>query len=358
MKSKFISKILAGTVILSAVSTLFSTMASAEWEKDSQGNLYYTQDNQKLTGWKKIDGQLYYFNENGKMQTGWIKAENSWYFLQSNGALATGWITYNGNTYYADSDGVMQTGTISVSGRIYIFDNNGVMKTSNVIINGQFYTIGSNGQVVGFSLPTPEKKFDSVGKSIGDQNNTESDTVASPTSSNFNTTIEDQSESNSENTDSLIKYTVEYRDTDGEKLKTNTVNNGKYIDLYEPTKDGYDFVEWNTRSDDSGKTYDSGDSVKINKDLTLYAQWTIYVDSITVNGSSTVAVNTTTQMAVSISPSNAYNTGVTWSVTNGTGSATIDNKGLLTGVTSGTITVTAAAKDGSGVSGTKGVTVQ
>ena len=49
MRSKYISKALAGTVILSMMGTLFPTMASAEWEKDSQGNVYYAQDNQKLT---------------------------------------------------------------------------------------------------------------------------------------------------------------------------------------------------------------------------------------------------------------------------------------------------------------------
>ena len=38
---------------------------------------------------------------------------------------------------------------------------------------------------------------------------------------------------------------------------------------------------------------------------------------------------------------------VTWSVNNGTGQATIDSNGLLTGTVAGTVTVTATAKDGS-----------
>ncbi|MDR3595423.1 InlB B-repeat-containing protein [Clostridium sp.] len=354
MRSKYISKALAGTVILSMMGTLFPTMASAEWEKDSQGNLYYTQDNQKLTGWKRIDGQVYYFDDNGKMQTGWIQAENSWYFLQVNGVLGTGWVKYNGNTYYTDSSGVMQTGVINIAGKIYIFDNNGVMKTSDTISDGQFYTIGLDGEVVGSTLPTPDKEFDASGKCINVLNNTESDVVASPVSSKFDTIIEDQSDSGNDD----IEYVVQYKDTDGENLKTKTVMDGESIDLYEPTKDGYGFVEWNTRSDDSGTSYDEGDSVNINKNLTLYAQWTLDVDSISIIGSSTVAVNSTTQMAVSVSPSNAGNTAVTWSVTSGTGNATIDSSsGLLTGVTIGTVTVKATAKDGSGVSGTKVVAV-
>jgi uncharacterized repeat protein (TIGR02543 family) len=357
MKRKFISKVIAGTAILTTLSSLVPVVASAEWANDYQGNWYYTQNNEKLTGWKRIDGQLYYFDDNGKMQTGWIQAGSSWYFLQSNGALAIGWIKYNGNSYYTDSSGVMQTGTINIEGKVYIFDDNGVMKTSNTVINGQFYTIGLDGEVVGSIVPTPDKEFDASGKCVNVLKNSDTNTVASPTSSKLNDVIEDQSDSN-DDFNNGIKYTVQYNDTNGNKLKTKTVNKGKSIDLYEPTKDGYKFVEWNTKSDDSGNSYDEGDSVKINKDLTLYAQWTLYVDSISITGSSSVAINSTSQMTATVSLSNAGDTEVTWSVTAGTGSATIDSNGLLTGVSSGTVTVKATAKDGSGVSGTTEVTVK
>jgi len=64
-----------------------------------------------------------------------------------------------------------------------------------------------------------------------------------------------------------------------------------------------------------------------------------------------VAVNAKLQIAVSISPTNATIKNVTWSVKNGTGSATIDQSGLLTGTSGGTVTITATAKDGSGIQG-------
>ena len=49
---------------------------------------------------------------------------------------------------------------------------------------------------------------------------------------------------------------------------------------------------------------------------------------------------------------------MTWSVSNGTGTATIDaTSGLLTAGTAGTVTVTATAKDGSAKTGTLQVTV-
>ena len=62
-------------------------------------------------------------------------------------------------------------------------------------------------------------------------------------------------------------------------------------------------------------------------------------------------------MTATISPSDATNTNVTWSVTNGTGSATIDSNGVLTGVSNGTVTVNATAKDGSTVCGKTTITI-
>lgn len=359
MKWNFIKKIFSVSIILTILCTLAPITALAEWVNDYQGNQYYTQGNKKVTGWKRIDGQLYYFDENGKMQTGWIKAGSSWYFLQSNGALKTEWIKYNGNHYYSDLNGVMQTGTISISGKVYIFDDNGVMKTSNTVINGKFYTIGLNGEVVGNSLPNPDKEFNDLGECINVSKNSNNKSV-SPTYSKFNDVIEDESDSDDDYYYGL-EYEIEYRDNNGEKLKTKTVRKGKTVELYTPSKDGYKFVQWNTKSDGSGSSYDSGEDVKVNKDLTLYAQWkkdnTIYVESITIKGSSNVAINKTAQMTATVSPSDSGNKEVTWLVENGTGSATIDSNGLLTGISVGTVTVKAKAKDGSGISGSKEVTV-
>ena len=53
----------------------------------------------------------------------------------------------------------------------------------------------------------------------------------------------------------------------------------------EPTRDGYQFVSWNTASDGSGTAYDPGDSftLGLSEDVeTLYAQWTDQVLTIVV----------------------------------------------------------------------------
>ncbi len=56
--------------------------------------------------------------------------------------------------------------------------------------------------------------------------------------------------------------------------------------------------------------------------------------------------------------SDATNKAVLWSVENGTGLATITNNGMLTAITSGSVTVEASAMDGSGVSCTCPVTIK
>lgn len=76
------------------------------------------------------------------------------------------------------------------------------------------------------------------------------------------------------------------------------------------------------------------------------------------NSETTVKKGSTLQMLVTVSPSNATTKSVTWTVTNGTGSATITAAGLLKGVTAGSVTVKATATDGSGETDTQVITVQ
>ena len=84
----------------------------------------------------------------------------------------------------------------------------------------------------------------------------------------------------------------------------------------------------------------------------------INVISVTGEGDATTVLNGgTLQMSAEVSPDNATNKNVTWSVEDGTGSATIDADGLLTATALGTVIVKAAAQDGSGVAGTKEIEV-
>lgn len=82
-----------------------------------------------------------------------------------------------------------------------------------------------------------------------------------------------------------------------------------------------------------------------------------WVTSIVVIGGS-VEAGDTLQMTANVLPIDATDGSVTWSVVNGTGSATIDPvTGVLTAITDGTVTVTATANDASGVTGSLGLTI-
>ena len=86
------------------------------------------------------------------------------------------------------------------------------------------------------------------------------------------------------------------------------------------------------------------------------------VSSIAVLGQ--VGANTITtpagtlQIDATVLPANADDATYTWSVTNGTGSATINTNGLLTALTDGIVTVTATANDASGITGTTVITIE
>jgi hypothetical protein len=85
---------------------------------------------------------------------------------------------------------------------------------------------------------------------------------------------------------------------------------------------------------------------------------TIPVTSVTVTGGTGVTAGNTLQMSATVLPTTATVQSVTWSIVNGTGSATISTAGLLTAGSAGTVTVTATANDGSGAKGSLTITIQ
>lgn len=93
------------------------------------------------------------------------------------------------------------------------------------------------------------------------------------------------------------------------------------------------------------------------------AQITVTVLPITVSSISIstpipyLHVGSNIKFTAAVSPANACDRSVSWSVTGGTGKAAIDENGVLTAAKAGTVKVTAKANDGSGVSVSKTVTV-
>ena len=82
------------------------------------------------------------------------------------------------------------------------------------------------------------------------------------------------------------------------------------------------------------------------------------VTSVTVAGSATITTKGgSSAYTATVAPESATNKAILWTVVNGTGSAIIDQTGKLTAVSDGTVTVVATSQDGSGVSGSKTVTI-
>ena len=73
-----------------------------------------------------------------------------------------------------------------------------------------------------------------------------------------------------------IKYTVTYDANGGSGApgnQTKTYGVALTLSSTKPTRTGYTFVKWNTKSDGTGTNYNSGAKYTGNANLTLYAQW-------------------------------------------------------------------------------------
>lgn len=93
----------------------------------------------------------------------------------------------------------------------------------------------------------------------------------------------------------------------------------------------------------------------------FYPEGTVLVSEITVSAAGGVTgidvPGGTLQLAASVLPEEAENKAVSWSLENGTGSATISPDGLVTAVADGEVTARASATDGSGISGSLVLTI-
>jgi hypothetical protein len=83
----------------------------------------------------------------------------------------------------------------------------------------------------------------------------------------------------------------------------------------------------------------------------------VNVEDIWVDGENYVSVGQKADYREEVTPEDATNHRVVWSVTPGTGNAIIDSDGELTALAAGIVVVVATAADGSGVTGTKTVTI-
>ena len=106
--------------------------------------------------------------------------------------------------------------------------------------------------------------------------------------------------------DSVITYLGNGNTGGNTEKQTKVYGEDLYITKNGYVKEGYSFVNWNTKADGSGKTYNPNDAFKREDGLTLYAQWQInqypvtYIDKDTNGneiGRTTVMLNYNTPVS-------------------------------------------------------------
>ena len=90
--------------------------------------------------------------------------------------------------------------------------------------------------------------------------------------------------------------------------------------------------------------------------FTIGDKKSIHITNISIIGNNEISVAGTLNLSAEITPSNASNKDIYWSVNN-VRVATINQSGILTGIKEGEVIVTASAKDGSGIKATKTIKI-
>lgn len=133
-------------------------------------------------------------------------------------------------------------------------------------------------------------------------------------------------------TNKEVTFTVKEAETTGASISGNTLTT---------TKDG-------TLTITATVANGAGESSDFTKDFTITVNpATVAVTGVTLDKTTaTVNVGDTTQLNATVNPTDATNKNVTWSTSDGN-VATVNNNGIVTGVKSGTATITVTTEDGS-----------
>ena len=130
----------------------------------------------------------------------------------------------------------------------------------------------------------------------------------------------------------ITTYTISYNVNGGSgtiSSQTKVYDKSLTLTTTKPTRTGYNFVKWNTKSDGSGTNYASGGTYTANAGATLYAQWSpvTYTVSYNANGGTGAPANQTKTYNVtlklsSIKPTRTGYDFVSWNEkADGTGTA-------------------------------------
>lgn len=137
-----------------------------------------------------------------------------------------------------------------------------------------------------------------------------------------------------------------------------TKNNTDVTNLFTITNDTNGFKITLTDKVTAG-TYEvtiSSANASTKTTFTIEDKKDVLVTNINIVGKDEISVAGTLNLSVEITPTNATNKNIYWSVNNAR-VATINQSGILTGIKEGEVVVTASAKDGSGIKATKTIKI-
>ncbi len=327
------------------------------------GEWYHLAANGAMTkGWYKEGSHWYHLNENGVMSRHWRKISNKWYHFNPSGQMSIGWINWHNNHYFSSKDGVMQTGLVQIDNKVYYFDEvTGELQTGRIKVGNITYTFGEDGAATGALLPKADIAFDSNGneKTPGDViSGGDTSKPSRPSGGGGgggSSYVEVQSISLNKTSHIMtvgddFLLTAAVYPSNATNKKVTWISTDKNIAT---VTNGY------VRALKEGKVTIKAiaDTVEATCEIEVMAkggQEEIKVTSITVsstNGKNEAHVGDTLQLQAAVKPDDATNKDVTWSSSNKE-FATVDANGLVKGVKEGKATITATAKDGSGVTGT------
>ena len=136
-------------------------------------------------------------------------------------------------------------------------------------------TESENTESEGEKEQAPSKAEDDTKETEAEVKETETeasdDTVkeTQPAKENSETTHESETTLENEKTDTVLSD-----EKTPDKAETTTVKEIEAVKIVlpKPVRDGYEFVEWNTRIDGEGESYQAGDEIEVTP-MALYAIW-------------------------------------------------------------------------------------
>ena len=136
-------------IILITILFTINVYAEDGWITED-GNTYYYENNEKVSGFKEIDGKLYFFSRNDfTLKHGWLAAYGERWYQNEEGEVLRGIQTIDNDSYYFNNEGFLKNGFITIDGKIYFFSrNDNTLKKGWQAAYGKRWYQNENGELV------------------------------------------------------------------------------------------------------------------------------------------------------------------------------------------------------------------